>query len=160
MADMIKRGTILIKDGTLLPDTLRFEREPYASGWGFVKNLDGYGLNRKIEEAGWTFFSLAGEVKTIAFGSKGQKRIRRALKRMLARLRSEKFNSLEITRVVSKRFLGLPYVSVFACSRHIQESMVLFRAKDLRDQGPSRSSISSAQSRHFGTASLLAGEVQ
>jgi hypothetical protein len=138
MADLIKRGSILIKDDTFLPDALRFEREPYAGGWGFVKNLDGYGLNRKIEEAGWTFFCLAGEIKTIAFGFKGQKRIRRALKRILARLKSEEFNSLEIARVASKRFLGLPYVSVFARSRHIQESMVLFRAKDLRDWGSTK----------------------
>jgi hypothetical protein len=49
---------------------------------------------------------------------------------MLARLKPKKFNSLQITRVASKRFLGVPYVSVSACSRHIQESLFLFRDKD------------------------------
>jgi len=130
MPDTIKTGTILIKDGTFLPDGLPFESEPCATGWRLVKDLDGYGLDRKIHEAGWTFFSLAGEIKATVFGLEGQKTVRRAVKRILAKLKSEKFNSLEITRVASKRFLGVPYASVSARSRHIQESVFLFRAKD------------------------------
>ncbi len=131
MADTIKTGTILIKEGTLLPDALQFETEPCAPGWRLVKNLDGYGLDRKIREAGWTFFCLAGEIRAAVFGFEGQKAVRGAVKRILAKLKSEKFNSLEITRVASKRFLGVPYTSVYARSRHIQESVFLFRAKDL-----------------------------
>jgi len=138
MAETIKTGTILIKDGTFLPDALRFESEPCATGWRLVKDLDGYGLGRKINEAGWTFFCLAGEIKATIFGFDGQKAVRRAVKRILARLNSGKFNSLEITRVASKRFLGVPYVSVSACSRHIQESLFLFCDKDLRELGPSQ----------------------
>ncbi len=136
MADTIKTGTILIKEGTPLPEALRFETEPCAPSWTLVKNLDGYGVNRKIHEAGWTFFWLAGEIKATVFGFDAQKAVRRAVKRILARLKGEKFNSLEVTRVASKRFLGVPYTSVYAHSRHIQESVFLFRAKDLpvRDQ--------------------------
>jgi hypothetical protein len=81
---------------------------------------------------------MAGEIITMVFGFEEQKKVRRAVKRMLARLKSEKFNSLEITRVASKRFLGVPYVSVSACSRHIQESLFLFGDKDLREVGPSK----------------------
>ena len=130
MPDTIKTGTILIKDGTFLPDALRFESEPCATGWRLVKNLDGYGLGRKIHEAGWTFFCLAGEIGTTVFGFDGQKTVRRAVKRILANLKLEKFNSLEITGVASKRFLGVPYASVSARSRHIQENVFLLRAKD------------------------------
>jgi hypothetical protein len=133
MAETIKTGTILIKDGTFLPEALQFESEPCATGWRLVKNLDGYGLDRKIHEAGWTFFCLAGEIEATVFGLEGQETVRRGVKRILAKLKSEKFNSLEITRVASKRFLGVPYASVSARSRHIQESLVLFRAKDLRE---------------------------
>ena len=133
MAETIKTGTILIKEGTLLPEALQFESEPCATGWRLVKNLDGYGLDRKIHEAGWTFFCLAGEIKATVFGFEGQETVRRAVKRILAKLKSEKFNSLEITRVASKRFLGVPYASVSVRSRHIQESLVLFRSKDLQE---------------------------
>lgn len=130
MAETIKTGTILIKDGTFLPDALQFESEPCATGWRLVKNLDGYGLGRKIHEAGWTFFCLAGEIKATVFGFDGQKTVRRAVKRILANLKSEKFNGLEITQVEAKRFLGLPYASVCAHSRHIQENAFLLQAKD------------------------------
>ncbi len=130
MAETIKTGTILIKDGTFLPDALQFESEPCATGWRLVKNLDGYGLGRKIHEAGWTFFCLAGEIKATVFGFGGQKTVRRAVKRILTNLKSEKFNGLEIMQVQAKRFLGLPYVSVCAHSRHLQENVFLLRARD------------------------------
>ena len=131
MAAKINAGTVLIKEGALLPESLRFESEPYSKGWRLVKNLDGYGLDRKIREAGWTFFFMAGEIEASVFGLDVEKTTRRAIKRVLANLKSEKFNSLGITQVAAKRFLGLPYVTVSAHPRHIQESMVLFDAKRL-----------------------------
>jgi hypothetical protein len=138
MPEAIKTGTILIKDGTFLPIALRFESEPCATGWRLVKELDGYRLHGKINEAEWTFFCLAGEINASIFGFGGQKAVRRAVKRILANLKSSKFNSLEITRVASKRFLGVPYVNVSACPRHIQESLYLFRDKDFRELGSSK----------------------
>lgn len=135
MADKFKTGTILIEEGALLPESLRFESEPYANGWRLVKDLDGYGLDRKIREAGWTFFYMAGEIKASVLGFDGEEPKRRAIERMVAKLKSDKFsfNSLEITRVAAKRFLGLPYVTVSAHQRHIQESMFLFHAKRLAE---------------------------
>jgi hypothetical protein len=130
MADTIKTGTILVKDGTFLPDALQFESEPCATGWRLVKNLDGYGLGRKVREAGWTFFWLAGEIKATIIGFDGQKTVRRAVKRILANLKAEKFNSLEITQVAPKCFLGVRYVTVSAHSRYIQENAFLLQAKD------------------------------
>jgi len=138
MPDTIKTGTSLIKDGTFLPDALRFESEPCATGWRLVKNLDGYGLGRKVHEAAWTFFYLAGEIKATICGFDVQKTVHRAVKRILANLKSEKFNGLEITQVAPKRFLGVRYVTVSAHSRHVQESAFLLRVKDLQELGPSR----------------------
>lgn len=129
MADKIKAGAILIEDGALLPESLWFESEQCSNGWRRVKNLDGYGLDRKIREAGWTFFFLAGEIKASVFGFDLEKTTQRAIKRLLANLKSDKLNCLEITQVVGKRFVGLPYVSVSAHPRHIQESMFLSRAE-------------------------------
>jgi hypothetical protein len=134
MPDIIKTGTILIKEGTRLPTALRFESEPCAPGWRLVKNLDGFGLGRKIQEAGWTFSWRPGEIGATVFGLDEQKTLRRAIEQILANLESAEFNSLEIIRVaseVSKRFLGVRYVTVSAQPRQIQESAPLFRAKDL-----------------------------
>ncbi len=132
MPETIKTGTVLIKDGTLLPDALQFESEPCATGWRLVKDLDGYELDRKIHDARWTFFYLAGEIKATIFGLDAQKTVRRAVKRILANVHREKFNSLQITQIVSKNFLGVPCVQVYAHSRHAQKSMFLFRDEDVQ----------------------------
>ena len=142
MPDTIKTGTILIKEGTLLPEVLRFESEPCALGWRLVKNLDGYGLGRNIREAGWTFSRRAGEIGATVFGLDEQKTLRRAVEQILANLEAAEFNSLEIMRVASeasKRFLGVRCVTVSAQSRDIHESAPLFRAKDLPVRDRARS---------------------
>ena len=140
MREMIKAGTILIKEGTRLPDALTFESELYSSGWRCVIGLDGYAMDRKTHDAGWTFFCLAGETKVTVFGLDGEKLARRAVKQIAEKLESQ-FNSLEITRVSSepsKRFFGVRYVTVSAQSRHIQESLILLEAKDRQEFVPGR----------------------
>ncbi len=142
MPDTIKPGTILIKEGTLLPEAVRFESVPCVPGWRLVKDLDGCGLDRKIRDAGWTFFCLAGQLGATVFGIDEQKTLSRAVGQILANLESAEFNSLEIMRVTSeasKRFLGVRYVTVSAQSRHIQESAFLFGAKDLPVRDRARS---------------------
>src|SRR5947207_14054347 len=117
MSDTIKAGTILIKEGTLLPEAVRFESECTVPGWRLVKDLDRCGLEREIREAGWNYFWLAGEIRATVFGIDEEKMDRRTIEEILARLKSEKFNSLEITRVrseASKPFLGVRCVTVSA----------------------------------------------
>jgi hypothetical protein len=128
MPDKIKAGAILIEDGALLPESLWLESEPCSNGWRRVKNLDGSGLDGRVRDAGWTFFFLAGEIKATVFGFDLEKTTHRAIARLLASLKSDKLNCLEITQVVWKRFLGLPYVSVSGHARQIQKSMFLSRA--------------------------------
>jgi hypothetical protein len=142
MRETIKPGTVLIKEGTLLPQTLRFESEPCMQGWRLVMDLDGCGLDRKIREAGWTFFCLAGQIGVTVFGIDEQKTLSRAVEQILANLASAEFNCLEIMRVdseASKRFLGVRYVTVSAQSRDIQESASLLLAKDLPMRDRARS---------------------
>ena len=138
MAEKINTGTILIKEGTLLPEGLQLESEPYLKGWRLVKNLDSSGLDRKFCEARWDFFYMAEEVNAVVFGFDLEKMTRRAVKRMIASMKSDEFNCLEIARVAAKRFLGLPYVTVAAHPRHIQESMFLFHAERLAEWDQAR----------------------
>lgn len=128
MPDKIKAGAILIEDGALLPESLWLESEPCSNGWRRVKNLDGSGLDGRVRNAGWTFFFLAGEIKASVFGFDLEKTTHRATTRLLANLKADKLNCLEITQVVWKRFLGMPYVSVSGHARHIQKSMFLSHA--------------------------------
>jgi len=134
--DVAEAGQIFIREDTLLPGGLQLESQPYAPGWRLVKNFDGHGLSRKLEEAGWTFFFSAGYNNVTVFGFDEEKTARRAVERMLANPRLKNFNALEITRLssaVSKRFLGVTYVTLSAHSRHIQDSVFLFRDKDVQE---------------------------
>jgi hypothetical protein len=90
-----------------------------------VRGLDGFALDRKIHAAGWNFIFMAAEVKVTFFGALGTKKIHNALRRILAKVRLQNFNCLEVTGIVAKRFLGLPYAIVSAHSRHIQPSCYL-----------------------------------
>jgi|SRR5579872_3283529 len=130
MREIIQVGTVLFREGTLLPDSVTFDGAPYSPGWRSVAGLDGYAIDRKTHEAGWTFFYLAGESKATVFGGQGEETVRRAIKRILARLKSEKFNSLEITRVTFKHFLGVPYAAVSFHMRNLQEGMFLASSDD------------------------------
>jgi hypothetical protein len=125
-------ATILIRDNTRLPTGLALDSESFLPGWRAVQNLDGRKLGRKIEEAHWNFFFLAGAIRTTVLGREGLGTFRRAVNRILAKQKGLSFNSLEITKVVSRRFLGVPYLSMSAHSRHIQEGMYLVPAENFR----------------------------
>ena len=133
MLSDITKGMILIKDGALLPKTLYFKSEVWVPGWRLVRDFDAAALDRAIQRAGWSFFSLAGEIKATVFGIDRKKTVCRAIERILANPKSEKFNALEITGVDSigsERFPIVSYITVSAQLRHIQQGVFLFRAGD------------------------------
>ncbi len=68
MAQTIEIGTLLVKSGTQMPESVQLESDPYLKGWKLVKNLSSSGMDRKLCEVGWTFFYMAGEVNAITFG--------------------------------------------------------------------------------------------
>ena len=118
----VQVGTVLRRQW---PELLGVESEPYASNWSVVKVLDGFAVERKIRAAGWNFFFMAAEVKAMFFGALGAKKIQNALHRILGKVRGEHFNGLEVTGIVAKSFLGVPYTIVSAHSRHAQKGCYL-----------------------------------
>jgi len=121
MADTLKAGTILIEQGTIVPECFRFETEPDSNGWKSVANLEPQELDRKLNQAGWIFFYMAGEIKSRL---DRQKALRNALKRVISQVKAQNCNGLQITQVISGSFLNLPCVSISAHSRHIQQGSV------------------------------------
>jgi hypothetical protein len=85
-------------------------------------------MDRKIHVAGWNFFFMVAEVKVVFFGSLKPTRIQNAVRRILVKVSPQSFNCLEVTGIVAKRFLGVPYSTVSAHSRHIQPSCNLDNA--------------------------------
>jgi hypothetical protein len=126
MTATVQVGTILIGEKSpRMAELLALESEPYLGNWSVLKALDGFAVDNKIHAAGWNFFFMAAETKAMFFGAIGAQRIQNALKRILGKVRPQNFNCLEVTGIVAKRFLGVPYATVSAHSRHIQQSCQL-----------------------------------
>jgi hypothetical protein len=122
MTDTIRAGSILVEGGTHLPKSLLLQSESDSNGWAALKDARS-AFEKTIQEAGWTFFFMAGEIKTTVFGFDKQKALRTALKRLIADVKLQHCNSIEITQVIGKSFLKVPYVSVFAHVRHLQKGL-------------------------------------
>jgi hypothetical protein len=117
----IQPGIILIAEGTPMPHSMRLQGSPDSNGWQSVECADRGDFERNINRAGWIFFLMADEIKATVFGFDRGKALRSAIERIIASVKFQKCNSLQITEVTAKSFLKLPYVSVSARSRHIQE---------------------------------------
>jgi hypothetical protein len=117
----IQAGIVLVEEGTPLPESMRLEGPSDSDGWQSVEVVDRSEFERKINRAGWIFFLMAGEIKATVFGFNQRRALRAAMDRIIASVKFQKCNSLQITEVTAKSFLKLPYVSVSARSRHIQE---------------------------------------
>ena len=122
---VIGPGAILIKTGTPLPEPLKLESDSAATHWAYIANdLNGRQLAAQLNTAGWTFFYMAGSIRTAAFGFQRQNMVNAALRRSLATAELQRCNCLVIDEVAMHSFLGMPYVRLTAHSRHIQEGML------------------------------------
>jgi len=141
MSTNIQVGTILIESQPGTAHVLGLESELYSGTWSVVQALDSFALDRKIHAVGWNFFFHAAGVKVAFLGMPGPEKIKTAVKRILAKVKRLNFNSLEITGVAAKRFLGVPYTTVSAHSRHIQQSCYLDVVQERREARTSQSAL-------------------
>jgi hypothetical protein len=126
MTPTVQVGTVLIGERSpRMTEVLALETEPYLGKWSILRALDGSGAGDKIHAAGWNFFFMAAETKVMFFGAVGARRIQNAVKRILRKVAPQNLNCLEVTGIVAKRFLGVPYATVTAHSRHIQQNCQL-----------------------------------
>jgi hypothetical protein len=120
MPNQIQAGTMMVQQSASMRP-LGIESEPYSGSWRSLGILESSGLDRKIRAAGWSLFFMAGELRAVVPAWGGQSTLRAGVKRLLAQTRLQHFNCLEVTHILKRRFLGIPYVSIAAPSRHIQD---------------------------------------
>lgn len=104
----------------MLPPDLATEGDAFLPGWRVVKNFDNYALSRKLRESNWSFLQLRGGKETRLMGRARRETLRRGVAQILAGLRGRKFNSLEITVLVSKCFWGVTFLNISVSLRHFQ----------------------------------------
>ena len=142
MPSSIQIGSILIKDQPLLTEHLGLESDSYSQNWSVIRGVNGFSLDRKVREAGWNSFFMAPEVQASAFGSIRAGSLRADLRRIFSKVRAEDFNCLEVTGIVARDLLGIPYVVVSAHSRHIQKG---FRLNHPHERRAAQSASESAK---------------
>jgi hypothetical protein len=118
-------GAVITRSGTIFPSSAQVNEDSYLPGWSLIRSLGGPELDRKIRDAGWNFFFMAGSVQANAWGRQNQKTVRTAMRRVLAKLQPSAFNCLEITEITARTLFGLPYTHVAAHSRHVQTTCYL-----------------------------------
>jgi hypothetical protein len=122
MKETMERGTILVEEGTLLPDSLLVSTKPYEAGWSSVENFTRGQLGAGLEAAQWTFFYMADEIRVTAFGFDEPSRMRRAARKVIQAVKLQHCNCLELTQVRRKSFCGIPSITIVAHARQIQRS--------------------------------------
>ena len=120
MSIQIQAGTMMVQQSASMR-SLGIESEPYSGSWRSLGVLESSGLDRKVRAAGWSLFFMAGELRAVVPAWGGQSTLRAGVKRLLAQTRLQHFNCLEVTHILKRHFLGIPYVSIAAHSRHIQD---------------------------------------
>jgi len=118
---VLQAGTVFIAASAVLPESLNLESAPEANGWKSLESAGRSAFEQKVRQAGWIFFLMDAEITATVYGFDAQKALRMAFERITASVKSQKWNSLQITRVESKSFLKVPCVSITAHSRHLQE---------------------------------------
>lgn len=114
---------IFIREGAVLPPNSGIESEAFIPGWRFIKNLDGYAFERKCRNSNWSFAPLIGKKRARVVGRGGKLTLRRGVTRILAELGGRNFNSLEISVVTLRKFLGMTYMSISANRRLLQDNL-------------------------------------
>jgi hypothetical protein len=122
MTENIRVGTMLLEDGTLIPKSMIVATESYSAGWSSIFQSSSAQLGKELESAGWTFFYLAGEIRTTGFGFDDRSRTDRAVSQLIDAVKRQHCNCLEITEIRRRSFLWLAYTSLVAHARHIQRS--------------------------------------
>ena len=120
MPNQIQAGTMILHQSVMF-DALDVESQPYIRNWRSLGILESSGLDRKVRAKGWNLFFMAGELRAVVPAWGGNNTLRRGVKRLLAQTRLQHLNCLEVTHIVRKYFLGIPYLSIVAHPRHLQE---------------------------------------
>lgn len=135
MTDAISAGSILVAESAHLPRSLQPESGAYLNGWAKVQNPRST-FEKTVQDEGWTFFFMAGEIRATVFGFDRPKALRTVLQRLIADVNSQHCNSIEIMSVVDKSFLKVPYLSVTAHPRHLQKSGMFISANGVDSDPP------------------------
>jgi hypothetical protein len=124
-ARVIEIGTVMIQDGTLLPDGIGLHPRIYSYHWRSFSREESSAAEAKLRRTGWSCASIAGDLTAFAFGHGPGNMRDDAIDRLLGRVRTQDYNAMQLTAIVKSSFLGIPYTVLHASPRHIQAGFAI-----------------------------------
>jgi hypothetical protein len=123
---MIASGAVLIDRNAARPPCFQVGIGSDSNAWLPVNhNLTPRQLEQELSDSGWTFFFMAGPIRTTTFGFNRDRMSSTALKRVIEGAKQQRCNCVQIDRVEMRSFLTIPYLSLSAYPRHIQKGIRL-----------------------------------
>ena len=132
----MKSGSIMLRDGVVLPKSVPVEMYRFTRGWHSVSGDDKSSLSRKLRTVGWNLVFVAGEIKSISVGSHGEVAVRRTVCSVLSKIGALSLNCANIASISNKRFLGIPYTVVSGYAYNLQHGSRLTSFSQRKRQQP------------------------
>ena len=120
----MKRHSVFLRKGCILPNRLDPLQAPIGNNWTMVEDLPALVFDTMIRQAGWHFMWLQGSCERRGFGTNRQNATDRALANALNRI-ARRFNAAELDSVRVAKCLGFHIVTVTVQPRQIQEEASL-----------------------------------
>lgn len=158
MGQGIRLGTMLIADSTRTPQSVQLATERYTAGWSSITEFTSAQLDRALEQAGWTFFYMAGAIRASGFGFNDQSATDRAMAHVVHAAKRQNCNCLEITQIRRRPYLGLSYTSLVAHARLIHRNRGFQDVSDRPVSGRSAGISSSKQPSSVASKSFAVSE--
>ena len=150
----ISEGALLLRSGTDLPLGVQVLTTSYSHEWKMVEGKDD--LDSRFHTAGWNLLFIANTLRATCVGISDTS-LRRGLNRLLKQIRALNLNSLRVTHIVSKKFLGIAYTSLIAHPCHIQQGCFLQDA-DTRKEDISKRALKLAPAHSLAVPGIKAAE--
>ena len=116
----IASGSTFLRKGVGMPHGVVLRTHVYSKGWSVMAEKGASSLEDELRSLGWSFFYMAANSASGAFGGTEQSRVDRAVKRILRRRESAYFNGFSVGSIRTRRFLGIPFTTVSGHYRQVQ----------------------------------------
>lgn len=126
----MKRHSVLLRNGCILPDRLDPCKEPFGDNWMLVEEIMASVFDTMIRQAGWHFAWMRSSCSRRGFGLTQEDATRRALLRAL-KIVPKRFNAVEFDSVQIAKYPGLYVANVTLHAREIQQ----YTSLDTVDKG-------------------------
>jgi len=126
----VKRHSVFLREGCILPDRLDPLREPIGDKWSLVEEIPAPVFDTMIRHAGWHFMWIQGSCSRRGFGKTQEAATGKGLARALSGV-AKQCNAAELDSVFVRKYLGFHIATVTLQPRRIQEH-TSFDVADIR----------------------------